>query len=85
MIDSDDYISNIITSINPIWVENQILYNIDILPNDVYLTSAYDDIKFVQHNLFELDDCSCCTIYGYNNCGAQCCTLACFECNKQIS
>jgi hypothetical protein len=82
---TDDYISNIITSINPIWVENQILYNIDILPNDVYLTSAYDDIKFVQHNLFELDDCSCCTIYGYNNCGAQCCTLACFECNKQLS
>jgi hypothetical protein len=83
--ETNEYVSNIVLLANPIWVENQILYNIDVSPNDVYLTSAYDTIKFVQHNFQEIDSCSCCTLYGYLNCGAYCCALSCFECTKQIN
>jgi hypothetical protein len=83
---TNEYVANIITSINPTWVENQILYSIDISPNYIYLTSAYDTIKFVQHNFIGLDDCSCCFSFGYNNCGMDlCCQNFCSQCSKQIN
>lgn len=82
---TNEYVTNVVTDATPIWIENQILYNIDILPNDVYLTSAYDTIKFVQHNNLGLDDCSCCFQYGYNNCGQFCCANYCFQCSKSIN
>lgn len=74
---TNEYITHTILSTSPIWVENQIIYKIDISPNDVYLTSAYDNVKFVQHNYV---DCSCCFQWGYINCGDYCCNNICFGC-----
>ena len=81
---TNEYVTNYVTSISPIWVENQILYTIDIAPNDIYLTSAYDDIKFVQHNLIQ---CDCCFFYGSNFCnsGFYCCSPNCPQCGKSIT
>lgn len=74
---TNEYVIHKVVSINPVWVENQIIYKIDISPNDVYLTSAYDDIKFVQHNFI---NCDCCFAWGYYNCGDYCCDYSCFGC-----
>ena len=81
---TSEYVTNYVTSITPIWMENQILYTIDIAPNDIYLTTAYDDIKFVQHNLIQ---CDCCYFYGQNYCnsGAFCCGPGCPQCGKNIN
>jgi hypothetical protein len=81
---TNEYVTHYVTSITPIWVENQIIYTIDIAPNDIYLTSAYDNIKFVQHNLI---NCDCCFAYFYNNCGTSYCCASggCPQCNKNIA
>jgi hypothetical protein len=74
---TNEYVTHTVISTSPIWVENQIIYKIDISPNDVYLTSAYDDIKFVQHNFI---NCDCCFAWGYYNCGMYCCNNMCSGC-----
>jgi hypothetical protein len=77
--DTNEYIENTIINIENVWKENVILYQVDVIENDVYLTNAYDNIQFVQHNR-PIRDCDCCSSALY--CGFSCCLLSCPICIK---
>ena len=71
----NQYITHTITELELVWIDNKILYIIDVNPDDVYLTTAYGNVVFVQHNL----PCSCCDSAF---CGSTCCGWICSGCGK---